>query len=109
MLPHDLRTEPSGTPAPLVAIPKESKLLAKMKANPRGDWQISDLATVAGQVGLTCTAPTRGSHFKFSSTILDGGILPIPHRKPVKVNYVKDFLRLVEAHQQASNPNGTNQ
>jgi hypothetical protein len=101
-MPQDIRageTQPSAMPPSPPA--KASKLLTKIIANPKNDWEISDLETVSRQVGLACTSPTRGSHYKFSSPLVEGVILPIPHRKPVRVNYIKEFLRLVEAHQQA--------
>lgn len=96
-LANNLRTETPKMAPPLAPPPKPSKLLAKMRANPKDDWDIQDFGTVCNQVGLTCTAPTRGTHYKISSPLLDG-ILLVPFKKPIKIPYVKQFLRLVEVH-----------
>lgn len=85
-----------------VALPK---LLAKMKANPRGDWTISDIETCCRQAGLTCTSPTRGSHHKISSPSIPG-ILTVPHNKPIKPPYIKSLVGLAEAHLRALSENG---
>jgi hypothetical protein len=71
-----------------------------MRARPKADWGISDIETVCSQIGLTFSAPTRGSHYKVSSPRLDG-ILVIPHNRPIKMPYIRSFLGLAEAHLQA--------
>ena len=44
---------------------KEHKLLAGMRANPRGDWNIGHIETVCASVpDVIFRPPTRGGHFK---------------------------------------------
>lgn len=76
-----------------------------MRANPKGDWTISDIQKVSGDIGLVCTNPTRGSHYKVSSAHIDG-ILSVPHKRPIKVTYIKSFIGLVEAHVSAAAQKG---
>lgn len=43
-----------------------SDLLEQMRRNPQGDWTIGDVQRLCAEHGLTCLAPTRGSHYKIS-------------------------------------------
>ena len=84
------------TPSPVKAK-TVSRTLEKMRANDRGNWTIKDFETACKQIGLRCSPPTNGSHYKISSEHLDG-ILPVPAKRPVKRWYVKDFIKLADAH-----------
>lgn len=92
--PQDKATE--GIRAP--TMPKTaSKTLAKMRQNKKGDWTISDIEKVCGEIELVISPPSHGSHFKVSSQHLTG-ILTIPSRRPIKPPYIKSFVGLCDAH-----------
>lgn len=76
---------------------KEIELLAKMKANARGDWVIRDVETLCRQAGLSCSPPKSGSHYKVYSRHL-AGTLTIPARRPIKPVYIKKLTSYAEAH-----------
>ena len=76
---------------------KKKSLLKQMKANPRADWDIGDVIKLCEQVGLVATPPSRGSHYKIHSSLVDG-ILTVPARRPIKAVYIRSFVGLVEAH-----------
>lgn len=48
-------------------MPRDSKLLARMRANPRGDWTIADIERLARAAGLGVEPPGGGSHYKVES------------------------------------------
>ncbi|PIB90833.1 hypothetical protein [Caulobacter sp. FWC2] len=68
-----------------------AKLLAAMAANPKGDWRIGDVEAVCRHFGVTCRAPSGGSHYTLShpSSV---GILTIPARRPIKPVYIKQLV-----------------
>ena len=57
------------------------KVLARMRANPRGDWRIEDFKRVAQSMEIDW------DH--------DGTHVSVPAHKPIKSIYVKKFLALV--------------
>jgi hypothetical protein len=63
-----------------------------MRANPAGDWSISDIEFVCREHGIRCTPPTGGSHYKVSHASRRD-ILTIPSRRPVKPVYVRKLVR----------------
>jgi hypothetical protein len=83
--------------AALPPFPK-CKLLDKMRVNPRNDWQVKDVETLCAQIGLTCTSPSSGSHYKVSSPHLAEGTLTIPAKRPIKPVYIKHLVSLAETH-----------
>lgn len=95
------RVETEGAGAP----PIPSKMLAKMVANPAGGWTIANIQTACGQLGLSCTAPTRGSHYKVSSDLV-GGPVTVPHKRPIKAPYIRLFIGLAKAHVAAAAERG---
>ena len=70
-----------------------SKLLEKMRRNPRGDWQIGDLKAIAAHYGIVSRSP-GGSHMVFMSD--DGRLLTVPARRPIKPIYVKMFVEMID-------------
>jgi predicted RNA binding protein YcfA (HicA-like mRNA interferase family) len=68
------------------------KKLQAMRRNPKGDWQIDDIVTVAEAFGFTVRRG-GGGHATLSHPNL-ADILTVPARKPIKPVYVR---RLVEA------------
>ena len=74
------------------------KLLQAMRRNPAGDWQMSDLLSLARRYGLNVRS-TGGSHHVFSHVqLLD--TLTVPARRPIKAIYIKQFLLLIDALQE---------
>jgi hypothetical protein len=68
------------------------KLLDRMRRNPRGDWQIEDLKSVADRYGINWRNPS-GSHVIFLPDM--GPILSVPARRPIKPVYIHMFIALV--------------
>lgn len=77
--------------------PKKS-LLEQMKANPKGDWTISDVKTLCKQVGLTLHHARRDSHYHVSSNLLTGGLQTVPYRRPIKPVYIRCLVDVAEEH-----------
>ncbi|TQV80349.1 type II toxin-antitoxin system HicA family toxin [Denitrobaculum tricleocarpae] len=71
-------------------------ILEKMKSNPKG-WKINDIEKVCNQEGLIIKPPSRGSHYKVLSNLLQGSIT-VPFKRPIKPVYIKEFVSFAEAH-----------
>ncbi len=73
----------------------EDKLLARMKNNPRGDWQISHVETLAKRYGFRLRRPGGGgSHVTLRHD--SGARLSVPARRPIKPAYIRQLVRLIE-------------
>ena len=72
------------------------KLLDSMRANPKGDWTIEDVAVVCRYCGAELCSPRRGSHYTVRHHKCPE-ILPIPARKPLKIVYVKLFVSMMDS------------
>ena len=73
----------------------QDKLLAKMKNNPRDDWQISHIETLAKRYGFSVSRPKGGgSHVTLRHN--SGARLSIPVRRPIKPAYIRQLVRLIE-------------
>jgi hypothetical protein len=67
-----------------------------MRANPKGDWSISDVEAVCREYGIRCTPPSGGgSHYKVSDPSRRD-MLTIPSRRPVKPVYIRKLVRFIE-------------
>jgi predicted RNA binding protein YcfA (HicA-like mRNA interferase family) len=75
-------------------VAKAAKTLAAMRSNPQG-WAIADVERVCAHVGLKCSAPRRGSHYKVSHPDL-AEILTVPFKRPIKPVYIRELLRMIE-------------
>ena len=79
---------------------KRDKRLEAMRANPRGDWRISDVKIVCHRHGILCEAARGGSsHFKVAHPQMTSK-LSIPFARPIKPMYILalvDFIDAVEA------------
>lgn len=75
---------------------KRKDIVDQMLKNPKGDWRLEQLVTVAESVGLT-VRNTGGSHHTFASPHVQQ-IQTVPFKRPVKPLYVKAFCRLVKNH-----------
>ena len=82
----------------IAARKKEHKKLTAMRANPRNDWKIDDLKTVANSIGIEVVP--GGKHFAASSGLLQGQ-LTIPAKRPIKPFYVRNFVEMCDAHIEA--------
>ena len=74
------------------------KLLQAMRRNPAGDWQMTDLLSLARRYDLSVRS-TGGSHHVFSHAQLQD-TLTVPARRPIKAIYIKQFLLLIDALQE---------
>jgi predicted RNA binding protein YcfA (HicA-like mRNA interferase family) len=74
---------------------KREKRLQKMRQNPK-NVSFDELRSVLEDFGFELVR-TSGSHHSFS-IIIDGEprLLVIPYRRPVKVVYVREALKLID-------------
>ena len=72
----------------------KDKLFSKMRSNPRGDWRIKDLETIAKRYDITIRK-SGGSHVVFNHPYWVE-LLCIPAHRPIKAIYIKKFISLVE-------------
>jgi len=65
-----------------------------MRNNPRGDWRIDNLTTVADRLGISFRRPD-GSHVIFfhPASEIEASV---PAHRPIKAPYIRLFLRLVD-------------
>jgi len=73
---------------------RAEKRLDAMRRNPRGDWRLEDLQTVATRHNIAIRHD-GGSHAVFRRA--DGAMLTIPARRPIKAIYIKLFLSFIES------------
>jgi len=79
---------------------KLPKTLQKMLANPKDDWRIEQVVTVAEKVGLHVQPPKGGSHYAFSSVYVTHGHVTVPYKRPIKPLYIRLFAEFCCAHLQ---------
>jgi hypothetical protein len=72
-----------------------SKLLAQMSRNPKADWRIEQLETVARAHDVNVRRG-RGSHVVFEHPWSDRA-LSVPTRRPIKPVYVRRFVGLISS------------
>ncbi len=72
------------------------KRLQKMRANPQGDWTISDVEAVCAAYGLACRPPRGGgSHYGVSHPQIPD-ILTVPSRRPIKPVYIRKLVKMID-------------
>lgn len=76
---------------------KKRGLLDKMRANPRGDWQIRDVERLCHETGMQLVPPGSGSHFKVYSDHLRD-VLTIPAHRPIKPPYIRNLVSYCDSH-----------
>jgi hypothetical protein len=72
---------------------RASKLLAQMSRDPKADWRIEQLETVARAHDVN-VRKGRGSHVVFEHPKSDRA-LSVPARRPIKPVYVRRFVGLI--------------
>jgi hypothetical protein len=75
---------------------QRSKLLKRMRANPRDDWRIEDVETVCKAYDLDFRLPSSGSHCVVSHPGVPR-ILTIPARRPIKPVYIRHLVKFIAA------------
>ena len=74
---------------------KAEKLLAKMRHNPKGDYRIEELETIARMAGLSANRPLSGSsHVTFRAP--NATKVTVPDHRPIKATYIKQFVELID-------------
>ncbi len=71
------------------------KLLERMRRNPRGDWTMDNLLTIARRMNIE-VRNSDGSHHVFSFPGVEEDVT-VPYKRPIKPVYIKKFLALVDA------------
>jgi len=75
--------------------------LEQMRANPRGDWRISDVESVCREHDVFCEPPRGGgSHYKVGHPAVDEK-LTIPSKRPIKPVYIRRLVELIDAVRQS--------
>lgn len=74
-------------------VSKRDKLLKQMKNNPRGDWKIGTLKSIADHYGIDY-ADNGTSYLVFRSP--DGAHLTVPEHRPIKPVYIRLFIEFIE-------------
>jgi len=76
---------------------QSEKVLARMRNNPAGDWDIDDIKRICKQVkGFECRPPATGRHYTVSHPAISD-ILTIPANRPIKPVYVKRFVSMIDS------------
>ena len=72
------------------------KLLERMRNNPRDDWRIDHIETLANRYGFSINRPRGGgSHVTLRH---DSGIkLTIPARRPIKPVYIRRLVQMIDS------------
>ena len=66
-----------------------------MRNNPRDDWRITDVETLANRYGLSINRPKGGgSHVTLRH---DSGFkLTVPARRPIKPVYIRRLVQMID-------------
>jgi hypothetical protein len=72
---------------------KVDKKLQAMKTNPKADWKMDDLKSLAHRYGIDYKQP-GSSHVTFRC--YNGAKVTVPASKPIKPIYIKQFVELLE-------------
>lgn len=70
---------------------RKQKKLDKMRNNPRGDWQIDDLKSIAEDRGIAYRQ-NGTSHVVFD---FGDASLTVPAHRPIKPIYITKFIELL--------------
>lgn len=75
-------------------------MLLKMRLAPTG-WRIEDLQTVADSHGLQWRTPGRGGSHVIFFAPNQREIVCVPAKRPIKPVYIRQFLALIDAANEA--------
>ena len=76
--------------------------LEAMRANPAGNWKITDVEVVCREHVVRCSPPSGGgSHYKRSHPS-QRAILTIPSRRPLKPVYIRKLVAYIGAVRRSS-------
>ena len=74
---------------------RRDKLLDRMRANPRNDWRMRDVETIARRYDLSINRPKGGSsHVTLRHN--SGDKLTIPTRRPIKPIYIRKLVTMID-------------
>ncbi len=74
---------------------RRDKLLDRMRQNPRNDWRMRDVETLARRYGLSINRPKRGSsHVTLRHD--SGTKLTIPDHRPIKPVYIRKLVTMID-------------
>lgn len=73
---------------------KARKLLEAMRNNPRDDWRIEQVKTVAAHYNVVCRND-GGSHHVFSHPNANEHLC-VPAHRPIKAIYIRLFVALID-------------
>lgn len=76
-----------------MSMSRIEKQLQALKNNPKGDWGIEQLKTIADRMDIEYRQPGT-SHVTFRTRA--GRKLTVPAHKPIKAIYIKMFIELIE-------------
>jgi hypothetical protein len=73
-----------------------SDRLDKMRENPAGGWQMSDIQALCREHGVFCEAPRGGgSHYKIAHPTMPTK-LTIPFKRPIKPIYIRKLVAFLD-------------
>lgn len=74
---------------------RRDKLLENMRANPRNDWRMRDVETLANRYGFSISRPMHGSsHVTLRHN--SGSMLTVPARRPIKPVYIRKLVEMID-------------
>lgn len=74
---------------------RRDKLLERMRNNPRDDWRITHIETIARRYGFSINRPKRGSsHVTLRHD--SGARLTIPDRRPIRPVYIRRLVKIID-------------
>ncbi len=74
-----------------------TKLLAKMRKNPRSDWTIGDVETLCRAFYIGCIASRSGSSHYNIFHASRAEILTVLFKRPIKTVYIRKLVAFVDA------------
>jgi len=74
---------------------KAEKILEKMRNNPKADWTIQQVRTVAKAYGAVWDRPSGGSSHEIYRS-KSGLRVTMVSRKPIKIIYIKLFVEFID-------------
>ena len=83
-----------------ILMARWDRYLLRMRENPKDDWTIQQIETVARHCkdsGLIFQTPSRGSHYTVTHVDMPDYILTIPARRSILPVYVKVFVSMIDS------------